>query len=242
MSEPIHRSPERLRRAGATEFERRLLQSAASEQPSRELSERMAAGLGISMPVLLAAPKSAAPASKAALGARALTPWVSGALVVIVAAGAVIGLRRGASPASPAHSAQASVSAPVAAPSLAVAPIDVVAPDPPAPSATALRPSLRSGASASATDLRAQITLIDSARAALSVGAGDRALQVLRQYESTYGAGSFRPEARALKIEALVAVGRGAEARALAERFVVDYRGSALAERVARIAGLTQPD
>jgi len=76
----------------------------------------------------------------------------------------------------------------------------------------------------------------------VSAGAGERALQVLRQYESTYGAGSFRPEARALKVEALVAVGRRAEARALAERFVVDYRGSALAERVARIVGLSQPE
>jgi hypothetical protein len=245
MSGPVTRLPERLRTAGGgTGLEQRLLQSASAEQPSRELSERMAAGIGISAPMLLAAPQSVAPAPKAALGARALTPWLSGVLVVIAAVGATIALHRRANPAPPARFAPASASAPALALPLPSAPTEVVAPDQPAPSASpspsALRPSVRSGASAN--DLHAQITLIDSARAAVSAGAGDRALQLLRQYESAYGVGSFRPEARALKIEALVAVGRRAEARVLAERFAADYPGSALAERVERIVGLTPPE
>jgi outer membrane protein assembly factor BamD (BamD/ComL family) len=86
--------------------------------------------------------------------------------------------------------------------------------------------------------LSEQIALIDSARAAVASGAGERALGLLRQYRDKYPAGSFRPEAFALQVEALVKAGRNAEARALAERFVAEHAGTPLAKRVARIAGL----
>jgi hypothetical protein len=79
--------------------------------------------------------------------------------------------------------------------------------------------------------------LVDAASAAVSAGAGERALTVLREYQSKYPAGSFRPEVSALRIEALVLVGRREEARSLAERFLAQYKGP-LAERVARAAGL----
>jgi hypothetical protein len=42
-------------------------------------------------------------------------------------------------------------------------------------------------------------------------------------------------------VEALVKLGRAAEARALAERFVAEHRGTLLARRVADVAGLTVP-
>jgi outer membrane protein assembly factor BamD (BamD/ComL family) len=83
--------------------------------------------------------------------------------------------------------------------------------------------------------------LIDGARSAMGAGAGGRALDILGQYQSKYPAGSFRPEAAALKIEALVKLGRTAEARTLAERFVAEHGGTPLAERVARLAGLPGP-
>ena len=241
MSNSSTRLPPRLRTAGATAFEQRLLQSAASEQPSRELSERMAAAIGISAPVLLAAPRPATSAAKAgAVGARAVLPWLSGGLLVLAIGGAALGLLRRTRGAPPARVAPTLVSA-AAAPAAPIAPAPsavVVAPSEQAPSAS--RPNLRNNASSSAADLRAQITLIDAARVAVSAGAGERALGILREYETKYGAGSFRPEVRALKIEALIAVGRDSEARALASRFVADYRGSSLAQRVARITGLTQ--
>ena len=83
-----------------------------------------------------------------------------------------------------------------------------------------------------------QIALVDAARAAVSSGAGGRALEILRLYQEKYPGGSFRPEAAALKIEALARLGRTAEARALAERFVAEHAGSPLAKRVARVTGL----
>jgi hypothetical protein len=89
-----------------------------------------------------------------------------------------------------------------------------------------------------AADIRAQIALIDAARDAVAAGAGNRALQLVRQYQRRYAAGSFGPEAAALGIEALVKLGREAEARAAAERFAAQHRGSPLAERVSRLTGL----
>ena len=89
-------------------------------------------------------------------------------------------------------------------------------------------------------DLGDQVAFIDSARAAMSGGGYQRALETLRRYQDKYPTGSFRPEANALKIEALMKLGREVEARALAERFVAEHRGSLLARRVADVAGLTQ--
>jgi outer membrane protein assembly factor BamD (BamD/ComL family) len=90
-------------------------------------------------------------------------------------------------------------------------------------------------------NLREQIAMVDSARDAIAANAGQRALKILRRYQDKYPAGSFRPEVAALKIEALVKLGRSAEARALAERFISEYGEGPLADRVARIAGITQP-
>lgn len=241
MSGPSQRFPERLRMGGGSELERRLLRSALREQPSRSLSERMANGIGVSAHVLLAAPKSVRPRapSKLAFAARAALPWLAGAAVAAAAGGALVSLRPKPSPA-PIPAAVAALPVPSEPPRTVAAPaepeVTTVVPEADPASATAAAPHSRSAASAA--DLRAQITLIDGARAAVSAGAGERALAILRDYQSKYGAGSFRPEANALKIEALVALGRDAEAHALAQRFVAEYRGSRLAARVSRIVGL----
>ena len=111
----------------------------------------------------------------------------------------------------------------------------------PRTSAAAARPSRQLRAATPATDLRDQTALVDAARSAVSSGAPSRALEIVRQYEGKYPAGAIRPEAAAVKIEALAKLGRGAEARALAQRFTADYGPGPLSDRVARIAGLTQP-
>jgi hypothetical protein len=91
---------------------------------------------------------------------------------------------------------------------------------------------------AAAGDLRDEITFLDGARAALSAGDGRRALDLVRRYQEKYPSASFRPEATAIKIEALLKLDRQAEARALAVRFVTENRGSLLAKRVAALVGL----
>jgi outer membrane protein assembly factor BamD (BamD/ComL family) len=92
-----------------------------------------------------------------------------------------------------------------------------------------------------AAELRDQIAFIDTARSDLAAGADRHALDTLRRYQERYPTGSFRPEATALRVEALVKLGRQEEARALAERFVAEHRGSLLAKRVSELAGLPRP-
>ena len=91
-------------------------------------------------------------------------------------------------------------------------------------------------APAPVSDLRDQIALVDAARTAVKAGSTERALVLLRRYEVSYPGGAFRPEALALRIEALAEGGRGAEARALAREFLARYPQSPLADRVARAA------
>jgi transposase InsO family protein len=90
-------------------------------------------------------------------------------------------------------------------------------------------------------DLAAQIALVDTARAALASGAATRALASVRDYQSDYPNGAFRPEVAAIKIEALMKLARRSEARALAERFRASYGPGPLADRVSRLVGAPQP-
>jgi outer membrane protein assembly factor BamD (BamD/ComL family) len=92
-----------------------------------------------------------------------------------------------------------------------------------------------------AVELADQIALVDASRAALASGAPSRALALANKYQMSYPTGAFRPEVTAVKIEALVKMGRTADARAAAERFAGAFGPGPLADRVARLAGLAQP-
>src|SRR5262249_27113279 len=132
---------------------------------------------------------------------------------------------------------------PVTAPVRPAPAAQVQAPTPPAEAVTqppprAAAPPPRSRAVGAAGDLADQVAFIDSARAAMSAGNGARALEILHRYQDKYPGGSFRPEAAAIRIEALMKLGREAEARTLSERFVAEHRGSLLARRVADVVGL----
>jgi len=249
MTESDPPFPPRLRAKGGTPLERRLLNAAARQEPSPVLSARMAAAIGVVAPA--PAPSPEAPpgmagtgtlASKAA-GTSALWPWVSG-LVILAGAGAIVATRpsRDASPPTPRTLPVAAT--PSAVPSSSVktegaAGVPTAAPSGKvAPNAGAAR-ARPDGATATTSAISEQIALVDAASAAVSAGAGERALAVLGEYQSKYPAGSFRPEVSALRIEALVLIGRREEARSLAERFVTQYKGP-LADRVARVAGLSR--
>lgn len=239
--------PERLRAVSSSELERRLLNAAAREQPSRELSERMARVIGVAPPVLWAAPNGGAGGGAAApptaSGSSALLPWLSGAALAVAVGGALVALRPGP--------------VPVRAPVVVTSPQEAAPPEAPAPSPTAaavveapslpseptLRapaPQARNRAEAPAGDLREQIVLLDAARAALANGASERALELLQRYLAKYPVGSFRPEATALRVDALVKLGRNSEARTLADRLARDEDGSPLAERVKRATSSTR--
>jgi len=229
--------PKRLTVVGATDLERSLLQAARREKPSPELTARMAAGLGISVGAALTAAAPAAAATPIVAAKSTLTAWLAaGTIVAAVTTGVVVARRT-----STTHEAAATAVRPVAA---------VPSQEAPAPSAAPVngeaiaatpekrieRARKRVVPAAPVGDLHDQIALIDAARTAVKAGSTERALVLLRRYEASYPAGAFRPEALALRIEALSAGGRGAEARALARDFLARYPQSPLADRVERLA------
>ena len=244
MSRPTDDLPDRLLAGGATDFERRVLEIAQEQRPSPAASARMAKALGLTSAFAasaataktLAADAAAAKATAAA-GASTIWPWISAGVLGLVVAGAVVGTRaRHAAPTRDVAPRSVTASAPpVAEPPRP----NEASTDPEAPSSIP-GPDRRSRGLASTSELRDQIAFIDLARAALATDNGRRALTVLRRYQEKYPTGSFGPEAGALTIEALMKVGRATEARALAERFVAEHRGSLLATRVAEIASLAK--
>jgi hypothetical protein len=235
--------PKRLTVVGATDLERTLLQAARGERPSPEMTKRMAAGLGISVGAAVtaaAAPVAAAPvvAANSALGG-----WVAaGVLAAAAVAAGVVGVRTSSAPAKPAVHAKAAAPA-IAAPAVVTPPAET-------PVVTARETRIEriekvrrhpaaapAAVPAPASDLRDQIALLDAARTAVKAGSSERALVLLRRYDASYPAGAFRPEALALRIEALSQDGRRAEAQALAREFLTRYPQSPVADRVARVAG-----
>jgi hypothetical protein len=245
MSRPPADPSERLLSSNATDFERRLLEAAQRKRPSPAASARMARALGVSVAAVgTAATSTTMAAGAAASNAGAATggliwPWVSVGVIGLVVAGAVVGTRAGHT-----DDHRQVVSTPVTVPappdpepSPRAEPSAVVAERP----VRAVAQSPRSRTTTTAGDLGEQVGFIDSARAAVFAGEGRRALEILRRYQDKYPTGSFRPEATAIKVEALMKLGRSTEARALAERFVAEHRGTLLARRVADVAGLTVP-
>ena len=246
---PDSRLPTQLRVVGATDLERRLLDAGARELPSVELTRKMQQALGLSIAASAmtaeAVKSSGTAAATAASGAPAFAwPAISVGVLALAVTGAVVGLRSTVShhaTSKPAVTAPAVVLGPAP-----MAPEPVAAPSP----ATTPRAVERSAAlpsharhhavaAATPSDLRAEIALVDAARTAVTTGADDRALALLNRYDTSYRAGTFRPEVTALRIEALDHLGRTAQARMLAQRFIAAHPDSPLAGRVARVTGAT---
>jgi len=110
---------------------------------------------------------------------------------------------------------------------------------PPAPTGTGAAPQSASIADfgAQATDaLAAETRLLESARAALASAPG-RALQITREHAARFPAGRLSAERSIIEIDALLRLGRRAEARARAERLLIRSPKSLYAERVRRLLG-----
>ena len=242
MSGPPADKTERLLEGDATDFERRILEAALRQRPSRDSTARMAKALGVTAAALgTATPTTTAAAGATAASATVVWPWVSAGVVGLVVAVAVVAPRVARDTGEPRPVVRPPAAAPaprVVEPTVPVQPPAVVAEPERRPAAPSQR--ARPAAPTAAGELREQVALLDSARQAMSAGASDRALESLRRYLDRYPAGTFRPEAIALEVEALMKLGRDAEARALAQRFIADHPGSLLARRVADVAGLKE--
>lgn len=227
--------PKRLTVVGATDLERSLLHAARRERPSPEMTARMAAGLGISVGAAVTAASAPAVAAPVVAAKTTLGLWMPAGVIVAAVAAGVVGVRMSAKPEpSAVHAARP------AAPAVVATPAD----DPPRAVREGRVEKVRrrsvatpAPAPVAAGDLRDQIALLDAVRAAVKSGASERALVLLRRYDASYPGGAFRPEAQALRIEAMDQDGRHAEAQALARDFLARYPQSPVAARVARVAG-----
>ena len=219
------RDPERLRVQGASDLEQRLLAAAAAEEPPPELTRRMARGMGIAAGVAATATSS----TTVAAGSGLLWPLVSAGVAALAVAGAVIawsGTHRPATAGAPAPPVR------TAAPAAAPAPAPAPALEPAAPAPHARHRHL--AAAPAAGDLRAEIALLDAARAAASRQDDARALALLQRYDASFPAGTFRPESTALQVEALAHLGRTERAQALGRSFIAAHPDSPLVGRVQR--------
>jgi hypothetical protein len=218
----------------------------------------MARGIGVALPAIGAgsaaslSAKSATAASKAAASSSSLLPWISGAFVAALMAGGFLALRPSAVPPRAPSASAPSSTALKAAPELAAPAIPFVTPIPPtdapprAAADAATKPlasssSRRDRPATTANELSKQVALVDAARAALASGGAERALGSVREYQALSPSGAFLPEVAAIKIEALLKLGRKTEARTSAERFAATYGSGPLAERVVLLTGSAQP-
>ena len=224
---------------------------ASSEQPAAPSSAAASSSASAGTP---ATAPGAIPAAPAAAAAPAVAPIVHVspspiAPVRRLVAVASLSRSRARIRSAPRHGHDA---APVSAssPSTAAAPVapaevpTPVASSVPADESTPAAPS-RAGRSTPepskgsgpppSGDLRAEIDLIDRARAALRAGDTSEALDLLGRHAVRFPHGALAPEETALRVEALMRGGRTAEARAYARRFIAANPASPLSERMRRL-------
>lgn len=224
--------PERLLDAGASPFERYLLDAAANEKPPLELVSGMQAGLGLGV-------KTGAIASVAS--GSGVASYVA---IAVLGFGTVLaGYMALQSPAKsqsvPAvKPAPAVVAAPVAAPVEIEASPAAEAPEAAKPEEAAPVPKKVSAVSKSSAgdELRQELKLLDEARAALKGGAPARARNLLEQHARRFPNGSFRQEADVLRVETLERLGERQKAASLAREFLSEHPESPHVERVGKAA------
>ena len=113
-------------------------------------------------------------------------------------------------------------------------PRPVVVPPAPATSAPAPEPGPPNAHDAELAAERAQL---ERARTALARGRPSEAYQATLEYDLAYPSGQLAEEGQVLEIEALMALGRGDEARSLAARFRSRFPNSLLLPAVSRAVG-----
>jgi hypothetical protein len=245
--------PRRLNRSGG--ISQRLLDSASLDKPSRA-SRRHATNLAATASAF----SSTSPAREP-LPLRRANPAIMLATWIVVGAAASVTLGlvgakllandpapRAAAPlltapraatTSPDISAEPPLAGPPslgARPSLTVKPLNANAIEPWVPSPSAVAPDAvpaNGPARPSAASLD-EVREIEAARAALSRGDANSAIAQLDDYDSAHPNGQLKPEAMALRIQALSTSGKTTEARTLANEFQRKYPGHPLGQQLQR--------
>jgi hypothetical protein len=247
----------------------RLLRAAEAEQPSDGSLRRLLTGVGVGLGATGAAASAGAAATAATAASGAALATGKGALVVgawtkwvvlsVAAVGAGTAVVHRASSGTeqpeaavttlaPSRPAPLTVTEPAAAMTVATTPAPVVeearvvAPVKP-PVAPLPRPALVPEAEApiDAERLAEEVRAVDRARSALAAGRAEETLTALDEYESRFGGRRFAPEALYLRMQALLSLGRKADARSTAERLLRGFPKSPHTARARRVLGETNP-
>lgn len=244
---------------------RALLQAGQGETPPADFANKLMLGLGVAgatASVSLGAAASVGAAGTAKIGAGTVgsgaaswllaAKWVAvgmvGGGILASGASAVLSPTQARSVAPLAtDSAQPARSSPVRAPALPVVSTEAVptvaepAVAEPAKAEPAGKPAEKAPVSAppSATSgqLGREVMQMDRARAAFTGGDAARTLAELDTFDRLAQTGVLDREARVLRIEALQRLGRNAEARGLAERYLGLYPNDAHAQRLRTFVG-----
>ena len=210
------------------DFERALWSSARADAPPDASRERAFAAASLA---LKATGGSGAPPASGAPGAPTLAPfaatgaalvkWTVALATLVAVATSYVAVRasRGPTP----DVATEAVTTPPAAPSLPTVPSRAAEPAPPyadvaaSPVGVVAEPTARARRTPAARgdSLAAEIAALDGVRTALAARDPSRAIALLDGYDRAHAAGAFVPEARVLRVEALVARGDRAEATRL---------------------------
>jgi hypothetical protein len=205
-----------------------------------EMRERLAASLGLPMPV----PDTPAAVKSSLVSAAA----VKGAMLLALGFGAGFATRAALPPSSTAASRPAG-SSELATITVSEAPPTVSASAMPSARVETIDPSSLPIASASAVpapsarsknkpglaqDVEAERLLLETARVALRRGDREGALRLLQEHKNRYPEGQLREERDGLAVSALTLLGRADEAAKAAARFRKDYpmslQGAAMPE------------
>lgn len=249
--------PKRWIEEGPPEAVERLLQAAEAEKPSEGSLGRVLAGVGAG----LGATGAAASAGAAATGtgvalaagktAAVSGVWVKWVFLSVAAVGAGTAAVREVSRSSVEPRAavtatvapqpvpkvtEPTVKATVAAPPIVAEPVveappkraPVTAPRPPAVAAPVAEAPI------DAEKLAEEVRAVDRARSALASGRAAETLAALDDYERS-GGRRFAPEALYLRMQALLSLGKKAEAKATAERMIRTFPQSPHTARARRV-------
>ncbi|AKF11139.1 hypothetical protein DB32_008288 [Sandaracinus amylolyticus] len=212
-----------------------------SAEDRARIERKLAAAVAIGAGAAVGGAAGSAAASGAGAAAAGAGAWVVkglGAMLVVgvLGAGAVVVTRSSTPPPQepapvvvtpPEHAVIEEV--PVEAPPQEIAAAEAPVVDEPEAPRRARR---RASASSSSEDLAEELELLHSAQRAWRSGDGARTLALVSEHEDRFARSQMAPERTALRILALCDVGREAEARRLATRFLRTARQSPLRRSV----------
>jgi hypothetical protein len=227
----------------ADSIARSLIEDARSETATPGAKGRTLAALGVIGATTVATTTSSALTALKALGVGVLTAG-------LLAGGALIATR-GADPPTAPSIVTPSPLPPEASPPVEIAPPAVVsAPTASSSPRVAAKPRARApdakmaaapspSSSAPTTRLAEEAQNLEAARRELGARNAQSALVLLDRYERDFPRGELRPEATALRVEALAASGNEVAAKALGRQFLERNAGHPAAARVRRAIGDT---